>query len=36
MNHYGDTLWGLWGFCLVCGLLAAAMWYADRNTPKGS
>jgi hypothetical protein len=28
MNH--------WGFYLVCFLLAAAMWYANRNTPTGS
>jgi hypothetical protein len=35
-NHYGDSLNGLWCYCLVCFLLAAAMWYANRNTPKGS
>jgi hypothetical protein len=36
VNHYGDTLWGLWSFYITCFLLAAAMWYANRNTPKGS
>lgn len=34
MNIYGDTLWGLWLFYLVCGLLVVAMWWANRNQPR--
>jgi hypothetical protein len=36
MTHYHDTLWGLWFFYIVCGLLVLAMWYLNRNTPRGS
>jgi hypothetical protein len=36
MTPHTEPMTGLWMFYLVCFLLAAAMWYANRNTPRGS